>query len=131
MMDILRKAGDLLWDSTIGLLKAYQDKTVELAKIEAVSFYVKGVQVVRKHLILLILVIFSLMMLAAGLLVVPIVLILCAPWTMAVKAAVVFVFGAIYLAVPGSVLFHVFSEKRWMQISMADEWMNKVANHKS
>ena len=130
-MDILKKAGDLLWEATFGLLRSYQDKTVELAKIEAVSLYVKSVQVVRQHLLFLIAVLFSLMVVAVTLLVVPIALILCAPWTVPAKAIIIFVFGVVYLSIPAVILFQVFSEKRWMQITLADEWLGKVTNNKN
>ncbi len=130
-MDILKKAADFVWDSTIGLLRQYQDKSIQLAKIEAVSFYVKSVKMLRRQIFVILLVMGALVMLALGLLVVPIVLILCMPWSLMVKAMTIFLFGALYVAVPGTFLWVALSEKKWMEFSMADKWMAEVTNHKS
>ena len=47
MNPFIERLRGLVYDSTVGLLRQYQDKAIELLRIEAASFYVKLLQMLR------------------------------------------------------------------------------------
>ena len=85
-------------------------------------------QAIRRHIILFLIGMFFLMMLAVGLLVLPIALVLCLPWSTTVKVSVIAGLGAVYITLPAVALSWVLSEKRWMRFTMAEEWLSKVTD---
>ena len=82
---MLKKFTDLLFDATVGLVREYQRKTVELAKITAATYYLQGIHTLRKHCISLCLVFFSALVLVVTLVVTPVALLMLAPWSIPVK----------------------------------------------
>ena len=125
---MLKKFADLLFDATVGLAKEYQQKTVELAKITAASYYLQVIQALRKHCVSIFLVIFFTLTLVVTVVVTPIALLMLAPWNIAVKMAAVCVLGILYAAVSLYFVMDLFSEKRWLRFSGSEELVEKVAS---
>ena len=118
----------LVYDSTVGLLRQYQDKAIELLRIEAASFYVKLLQMLRRQVILLVTIVLCLLMIAIGVFALPLAVIYFLPVSPLAKAALVLVFGALYISIPLLSLRSMLSEKRWMQASGSEEFLSKVLN---
>ena len=67
-MDFLKKFKGLLLDATVGLVKQYQSKSIDLVKLEAAACYVRGVQLLRRQVFLLTVVLFLVVTAAVGVL---------------------------------------------------------------
>lgn len=113
-----------------GLLSSYLKSVLELAKIRAAIYYVNGVKVTRRLLILWCMLVFCLVLLAIGLALIPIALCLYMPWAPETKAIVAISFGLIYIVVPLLVMINLFSQKRWMKISGANELVGSLLDKK-
>ena len=117
---------DLAYDATIGLAKQYQKKALELVKITAAAYYVQGLKVVRKHLLLLFLFLFSAALLAMTVVVVPVAMVLVAPWTPVVKVISLAVLGMFYSGAILICLRSLFSEEKWMKASGFQEFLDSI-----
>lgn len=113
-----------------GLASSYLESLVELAKIRAAVCYVNGVKVIRRLFLLWCALIFCLMLLATGFLLIPIALCFYMPWTPQTKAIVAISFGLVYVIVPFLVMINVFSQKRWMRISGANDLVGGILDKK-
>ncbi len=120
IVDLKKKFTDLLYDVSIGLVKEYQKTAVDIAKIEAASFYVKLVQAVRKQCFLAVLVVFGLIVYANVMGILQVALLLYAPWPVAGKAAASILLGLLGFTPPLYLVLKFFSEERWMKITKAD-----------
>lgn len=128
MNPFIERLRGLVYDSTVGLLRQYQDKAIELLRIEAASFYVKLLQMLRRQVILLVTVVLCLLMIAIGVFALPLAVIYFLPVSPLAKAALVLIFGALYISIPLLSLRSMLSEKRWMQASGSEEFLSKVLN---
>lgn len=128
MNPFIERLRGLVYDSTVGLLRQYQDKAIELLRIEAASFYVKLLQMLRRQVILLVTIVLCLLMIAIGVFALPLAVIYFLPVSPLAKAALVLVFGAFYISIPLLSLRSMLSEKRWMQASGSEEFLSKVLN---
>lgn len=126
MNPLIERLIGLVYDSTFGLLKQYQEKTLELVRIEAASLYVKLLQLLRRQVILLVTVVLCLLMIAIGVFALPLAVIYFLPVSPLAKAALVLVFGALYICIPLLSLRSMLSQKRWMQASGSEEFLSKV-----
>jgi hypothetical protein len=113
-----------------GLLSSYLKSRLELAKIRAAACYVNGVKVTRHLLILWCKLVFCLVLLATGLVLIPIALCLYMPWAPETKAIVAISFGFVYMVVALLVMLDSFSQKRWMKVSGANELVDSVLEKK-
>ena len=127
-MQFLNKLTDLLYDATLGLLKQYQEKTIDLAKIHAATYLVKAVQIVRRQTLLFVLFVVCLFVLAAGIVILPLALVFLSPWNAGVKVFFVLFLGILDVAIPAAILSRVFSEKKWLEFTKAQELLDKVSN---
>jgi hypothetical protein len=71
--------------------------------------------------------VFVITLIGAGLVMVPMALLLFMPWDPVTKAVVGIVIGAVYLLVPAVALVTLLSEKRWMRLTGATEVLRKLA----
>lgn len=127
---MLKKLTDLLYEATVGLVEGYQRKSLELAKIAAASCYAQGLKALRKHSIFLLVLVFSVVMLAASLVIMPFAVVLLLPIGRAARLAAVCVLGAVYIGTSLYFVLHLFSEKKWMQFSGFNGLMEKVTDKK-
>ena len=117
---------NVAYDATIGLAKLYQKKTLQLVKITAASAYLQVLKSARKHVLFLGLAIFAVVLLAVSVVVVPVALILIAPWSPLVKTIELVALGAIYIGTVLACLQSVFSEEKWMKASGFQELMDSI-----
>ena len=122
-MDIFKKVSETLFDSTIGLLQAWQKRSIQIVKIEAAKYYLQTIQTIRRQSILLVSVLFCICMLAAAAVVMPAVLLLFSPLSMAVKCKIACVLAALDLGVPVFFLWRFFSQKNWMRFTRSSEFI--------
>ena len=125
-MDFLKKFKGLLLDATVGLVKQYQSKSIDLVKLEAAACYVRGVQLLRRQVLLLAAVLFLMATAAVGVIVVPLVWLALAPWPMGTKLWLALLLGVLDIGIPLGILAHLLSEKKWMELSKSDELMESV-----
>ena len=125
-MDFLKKFKELFLDATVGLVKQYQSKSIDLVKLEAAACYVRGIQLLRQQVLLLAWILFLVATAAVGVIVVPLVWLALAPWPVAVKLWLAVLLGVVDIGLPLGILAHLLSEKKWMELSKSDELMESV-----
>ena len=123
---VWNKVYDLAYDATIGLVKLYRKKTLELVKITAASVYLQGLRVARKHLLLVFCAIFAAMLSAVAVVVVPVALVMIAPWSTGVKVVWIAALGLVDTGIIFVCLKSVFSEEKWMKASGFQELLDSI-----
>jgi hypothetical protein len=124
---MLKKFADLLYDATVGVVKDYQRKTVELVKITAATYYVQGIRALRRYFVTVFLAVFFTLTLVVTVVVIPVALVMVAPLGAGVKMLSVCLLGLIYVGVSWYFISNLLSEKRWLRFSGSDEFIDKVA----
>lgn len=110
------------------LRSTYLDPALRIVKLRAAIWYLEGIKGARRLLILVCLLVFVITLIGAGLVVLPLALLLFMPWEPTTKAIVGVGIGALYLLVPAIALFSLLSEKRWMRITGATEVLRKLTD---
>jgi len=113
-------------DATVGLVKQYQSKSINLVKLKAAACYVRGVQLLRRQVLLLATVLFLVATAAVSVIVAPLIWLALAPWPIGVKLWLALLLGALDIGLPLFILSHLLSEKKWMKFSKSDELMESV-----
>jgi hypothetical protein len=124
---MLKKFADLFFEATIGLARDYQRKSVELAKITAASYYLQGAKALRKHYVALFFVFFYTLTLVMTLVLIPVTLLILAPWDILAKMISVCVLGVVYAGISLYYILYYLSEERWLRFSGCDELIKKIA----
>ncbi len=112
--------------AALGFSKRYQRKAVGLAKIHGVSYYLRGVRLFRQQCLVVLATLFSLILLTAGLIVLPAAVIYYSPWTAGAKMIVTCGLALAYAGIAVAVLVHFFSEARWMEFSKANQLLSQI-----
>lgn len=112
--------------AALGFSKRYQRKAVNLAKIQGVSYYLRGIRLFRRQCLIVLATLFSLILLTAGLVVLPFGLIHYSPWASDTKLIVTLSVAAGYVVIAAGILWSFFSEARWMRFTKANELLSKV-----
>lgn len=99
-----------------------------LLKLRAAIYYLEGVKTARRILLLLCLLVFLIILIGAGLVILPLALLIFMPWEPSTKAIVGSLIGAIYLLVPLAALATLLSERRWMKLTGASDILRKLAD---
>ncbi len=120
-MDILRKLSETIFDSTIGLLQAWQKSSVQVVKIEAAKVYLKTIQKVRRQSLLLVSMLFCLLILAVAVVVMPVVLLVLSPLAVVTKFKLACALTVLEAGIAGFFLWSFFSQKNWMKITRSNE----------
>jgi hypothetical protein len=123
---MLKRLKDLLYDSTVGLLREYQRKALELAKITAASFYIEGVKKLRQYTLRLFFGLLTIFVLAMVIVVTPLAFIALGPWSPMAKMAALGVYALIYLGACLWALSDFFSEKRWLEFSRSRQLLEDL-----
>jgi hypothetical protein len=121
------KVADMAYETTLGLLKQYQQKALQLVRIQAAQLYAQALKVARKHLLLLCVMLFGTMVSAIALVVIPVTLVLLAPWSTAIKVVCLLVLGSSYIAGTAWIFLVLFSEDKWMKFSGMDQLLDQIA----
>jgi len=116
-------AGLLDW-----LRSAYLNRSVRLLKVRAAVYYLNGVKRVHGILIHTCLVIFVITLITAGLVMIPLVMMLFAPWEAGTKLLVGLIIGLVYILAAAIALLVLLSEKRWMRLTGATDILHKLAD---
>ncbi|OGW83020.1 MAG: hypothetical protein A3C47_02930 [Omnitrophica bacterium RIFCSPHIGHO2_02_FULL_51_18] len=122
-MDIFKRVSETLFDSTIGLLQAWQKRSVQIVKIEAAKYYLQTIQEVRRQSILLASGLFCLFVLAVAVVAMPVVLLLLLPLSVAAKLKIACVLIVLDLGIPVLYLWNFFSQKNWMRFTRSGEFI--------
>jgi hypothetical protein len=110
----------------LGWLRSYHQNTVDLMKIEAASYYIKGVGKARKAFVGHLLLSGVQFLLLAGFLMIHASLFLYLDWPAKTKALLFMGLGAGYFIVALVAILRFCSQKKWMEFSGADELVAKL-----
>ena len=102
------------------------ERRSSLIKIEVVKAYVLGVKKIRFFLLGVLFVLFSLVLLASGLLLIHLALFIYSGWTVQVKFLVAFLLGGFEVLVASGILFYLFREETWVKFSGINHILNSV-----
>ncbi len=116
----------LIYEATIGLAREYQRKTLDLARITAATYYLKAVKSLRHVAVGIFLVTIASVVFAVALVVVPITLVLLAPWTPVQKSFAVALLGVADISVTVIYLMYLFSEENWMKVTKSQEFIDEI-----
>ncbi|MBK7142091.1 MAG: hypothetical protein IPH75_08430 [bacterium] len=108
------------------LKRTYLEPTIQILKVRAAIYYLEGVKSARQILILICLLVFVITLIGAGLVLIPLALLLFMPWAPETKAIVGLVIGFLYLLIPSVALISLLSEKRWMKLTGANDMLKKL-----
>lgn len=122
------KVSTLLYDATLGLLKQYQRKSLELVKIAVASFYIQVLRTTRKHLLLACFLFFGTMVSAVAAVVVPVAMVLLTPWSLAIKMVCLLVLGSFYIGGTAWMFLLLFSQENWMKISGMNDLLDAISS---
>ncbi len=111
---MIKEIADVLLGGVMDLAKECRRNSLDLAKIEAASLYLKAVKSVRRQCLGLALLFFCLGIMAAGLVGVPVAIIFLTPWTTGMKTCALGALGALYIFLPIFFVGRFFSQKSWM-----------------
>lgn len=110
------------------LKSTYLERSLRKLKLRAAIYYLEGVKGARRILILVCLLVFVITLIGAGLVLIPLALLLFMPWEPVTKAVVGIIVGGVYLLVPAATLFSLLSEKRWMRLTGATQILRKLVD---
>jgi hypothetical protein len=108
------------------LRETYLQPLIRMVKAQAAVVYLEAIKGARRVLILLCLMIFTITLIGAGLVLIPLALLLFMPWEPQTKAIVGIAVGAVYLLVPLAAMLPILSEKRWMAVTGAGDTVKKL-----
>lgn len=108
------------------LKRSYLEPLVRSVKAQAAVVYLEGIKGARRVLILLCLLVFVITLVGAGLVLIPIALLIFMPWEPQTKAIVGVVVGAVYLIVPLVATLPLLSEKRWLSVTGVGDTVKKI-----
>ena len=108
------------------LRSTYLEPSLNKLKLRAARYYLEGVKGAHRILILVCALVLVITLIGAGLVMVPLALLVFMPWDPVTKAVVGIVIGAVYLLVPAVALTTLLSEKRWMRLTGATEVLRKL-----
>lgn len=108
------------------LRSTYYEPTVAILKVRAAIWYLEAIRSARRILMLVCALVFVITLIGAGLVLIPVALLIFMPWEPMTKAYVGLAFGVVYLLVPIISLSILLSEKRWMETTGANELLRKL-----
>ena len=121
IQELFKKFSGLFYDATVGVLKQYKRTTIDIARIELATFYVKVIRLIRQEVLTSTMIIFGVIVFANAMGVVQVAILLFAPWHMANRIIAALLLGIVCSLVPLAIVLRLFSEKRWMQMTKADQ----------
>ena len=104
----------------------YLSPLLKLLKLEAAICYLQGIKCAHRMVVLTCLLVCAITLIGAGMVLVPLALLLFAPWEPVTKVIVGVCIGAAYLIVPAVALILLLSEKRWMRLTGAAGLLQKL-----
>lgn len=123
---LFKKFTAVLYDVTVGLLQQYKRTTIDLAKIELATLYVKAIKIIRQEILIAILILFGVIIFANLLALIQMAILLYAPWGVPARIAAAATCTVVFALLPLAVILRFFSQSRWMAITKADEMLVKA-----
>ncbi len=120
------KVSGLAYDASLGLLRSYQQKALELFRIQVSALYAQILRIVRRHILLLCLLVFGTMVSAVALVVIPVTIVMLTPWSAVIKAVCLLILGSCYIAGTAWIFLVLFSEEHWMKLSGVQEALEDI-----
>ncbi len=117
---------DLAYEATVGIAHQYRRKALELVKITAATYYVQGLNILRKHFVLLFLLLLAVVVLAVTIVVVPVAMILATEWSSVAKVLSLAGLGLVYAGTLLIAFKMLFSEDRWMKATGFQELLDSI-----
>jgi uncharacterized membrane protein YqjE len=108
------------------LRRTYIDPLVGILRARAAVVFLEGVKGVRRVLIVLCLLTFIITLIGAGFVLIPLAILVLMPWDPQTRAIVGIVIGVVYLLVPLAGILLILPEKRWMAITGAQDFADKL-----
>lgn len=127
-MTVLKKLADFAVEAATEIAGLF--KMLDLIKVQALNYYLQGVQKVRQFCLFLVLVFAALLLFACGFILMHVAFLMYAPLEPLVKFALLLGLGGIYCLFAALFLGRVFSEKKWIEFSKANRWMEEVGDKK-
>lgn len=116
----------MIRDFIRGRIESCCSTMFELLKVKAAITYLSIVRGLRRFVLMILALVFCAVVLACGFLLVPIALLMFAPWEPMTKAIVGIAIGAAYVLIPVIVISVLLSERRWLKISRAEDLLRSV-----
>jgi hypothetical protein len=114
-------------DALVGWLKReYLDQLIRTVKVQAAAVYLEGMRTARRILILFCAVIFIAALIGAGFVMIPVALLLFAPWEPQTKAIVAIAIGSAYVLIPLAAVLFTLSERRWLALTGTRDTLKKL-----
>jgi uncharacterized membrane protein YqjE len=108
------------------LRKTFLDPLIRVVRAHAAAVYLEAIRGTRRVIVLLTVLIFTITLIGAGLVLIPLALLIFMPWDPQTKATVGIIVGALYLLAPLAAMRPVFSEKRWMKFTHAEDTARRI-----
>ena len=128
LQGLFKRFSGLAYDVTIGLIREYKKTTIDLAKIEFATMYVKAIKLIRRECMISTLIVFGVVIFANAMGVVQVAVLLYAPWSVPGRIAAALSLGIVTSILPLVIVLRLFSEKRWMEMTHADEITRKAVD---
>ena len=126
---MIRQIADFLSGTLLTAVKDYQQKSLDIAKIEAAALYLRTVKIVRRQLLALSGLVLCIVALAVALVAFPIALVLLLPASVALKCVLLLLLASVDIGVPLYFFCRFFSESRWMEFTKSDEVISQVVQN--
>lgn len=113
------------------VLNQYKQASVDLVKIKALVYYIKGIKIARYLYLGLVLLLVLFICMVSGFLLIHVAFFYYMPWSRDVKLLTIFALGICYFLIPLGIYIYYASQRSWMKLSKADELMHKVLDRDS
>ena len=120
-MDLFKRFSETVFDSTVGLFQAWQKRSIQMVKIEAAKYYLRTIQMIRRQSLWLVSGLFCVFVLAVAVVVMPVILLVLSPLSLAMKFNIACVLAALDLGIPALFLCSFFSQKNWIRFTRSGE----------
>ena len=115
-------------DSILGFLDRIQKGSIRMVKITAATYYLKGLQQVRRQCLVLLAALLCALLVAVAMVVIPVAVVLCLSVTPAVRLTLLGLLGVLYVVCPLWTASRLFSERNWIKFFKADELVAEAMN---
>ena len=100
-------------------------------KIEVAKVYILGVKKIRFFFLGALLVLFSLLLLASGLLLIYLALFVYSGWSIQLKFLLALLLGCCEFFIAWGILFYLFKEETWIKLSVINHMINSAGKKKA
>lgn len=110
------------------LLKQYEQTSRDLVKIKTLNYYIKGVKVMRLAYLGIFMLLLLFIFMINGFFAIHLAFFYYMPWSRDVKLLAIFSLGGCYFLIPLGIYIYYASQKKWMRLSKADEFVREAVD---